>query len=141
MTISTSPHLDHDNVGVVAVDLAAAVSPWKLADGASPDERQYALLASTDVYDAWLIYWPPGTGLEPHDHGGSSGAFAVVTGTLDEDKILDGGTVTTRVGPGESVTFDGSARSRRQQSQRRPGDECARVLATAAGDGLLPSGR
>jgi mannose-6-phosphate isomerase-like protein (cupin superfamily) len=108
MTISSPAILDPDSVGVVAERLAAAVRPWELAAGTSPDERQYALLTATDLYDAWLIYWPPGTGLEPHDHGGSSGAFAVVTGTLDEDTILDGGTATTRVGPGDSVTFDGS---------------------------------
>jgi mannose-6-phosphate isomerase-like protein (cupin superfamily) len=108
MSISSPPLLHDDLLNVVAQGLAAATRPWELTYEASPDERQHALLISTDVYEAWLIYWPPGTGLEPHDHGGSSGAFAVVTGTLDEDSAVGGGTVTTRVGPGDSLTFDGS---------------------------------
>ena len=106
---TSSPALLHDDLlNVVVQGLAAASRPWELTSEASPDERHCALLVSTDVYDAWLIYWPPGTGLEPHDHGGSSGAFAVVTGILDEDSVVDGGTATTRVGAGNSVSFDAS---------------------------------
>ena len=108
MTTSSPALLHGDLLNVVALGLAAAARPWELAPEASADQRRYALLVSTDVYDAWLIYWPPGTGLDPHDHGGSSGAFAVVTGTLDEDIVVDGGAATTRVGAGDSVTFDGS---------------------------------
>ena len=108
MTSSTRALPHHDQLDSVARELAAVTGPWESTAEAPPDDRQYALLASTDGYDAWLIYWPPGTGLEPHDHGGSSGGFAVVTGTLDEDVAVDGGTATKRVGPGDSVTFDGS---------------------------------
>jgi len=62
---------------------------------------------ATETYDAWLIHWPVGTGLEAHDHGGSTGAFAVVSGVLDEDVERDGETVTRRVPAGQSVTFGG----------------------------------
>jgi hypothetical protein len=34
--------------------------------------------------DIWLISWLPTQGTELHDHGGSSGAFTVLTGTLTE---------------------------------------------------------
>jgi predicted metal-dependent enzyme (double-stranded beta helix superfamily) len=34
--------------------------------------------------DIWLISWMPTQGTELHDHGGSSGAFAVITGELSE---------------------------------------------------------
>ena len=108
MTTSSPALLHGDLLDVVARRLAAATSPWEFGPETSADARHYALLVSTDVYDAWLIYWPPGTGLDPHDHGGSSGAFAVVTGTLDEDTVVDGGAATTRVGAGGSVTFDGN---------------------------------
>jgi predicted metal-dependent enzyme (double-stranded beta helix superfamily) len=34
--------------------------------------------------DIWLISWLPTQGTELHDHGGSSGAFTVLSGTLTE---------------------------------------------------------
>jgi mannose-6-phosphate isomerase-like protein (cupin superfamily) len=108
MTVSSFSLVHGDLLTDVAQGLARSASPWELPPGASGGERQYAPLVATDVYDAWLIYWPPSTGLEPHDHGGSSGAFAVVSGTLDEDTILEGHTVTRRVRAGDSVAFDGS---------------------------------
>ena len=41
-------------------------------------------LLTTDAYDAWLLTWPPGSNVDPHDHGDSLGAFAVVSGELEE---------------------------------------------------------
>jgi quercetin dioxygenase-like cupin family protein len=35
-------------------------------------------------YDVWLLRWPSGTAVSPHDHGDSLGAFTVVTGELTE---------------------------------------------------------
>jgi hypothetical protein len=92
-------------VADIALGLAAVSVPWELATGEAPDERRHELLLATEAYDAYLIYWPPGSGLEAHDHGGSAGAFAVVTGQLDEDTILQGGTVTKRVGRGSPAHF------------------------------------
>jgi mannose-6-phosphate isomerase-like protein (cupin superfamily) len=89
----------------IATGLASVALPWELTTGEHPAERQYQLLIATDVYDAWLVHWPVGTGLELHDHGGSAGAFAVVAGLLEEDVVRDGATVTSRVGPGASVAF------------------------------------
>ncbi|HST50313.1 cysteine dioxygenase [Jatrophihabitans sp.] len=34
--------------------------------------------------DLWLISWLPSQGTQLHDHGGSAGAFTVLTGTLAE---------------------------------------------------------
>ena len=81
--------------------------PWELTSPTVPTERCYELLLSTDSYDAWLIHWPPGTGIAAHDHGGSTGAFAVVSGVLDEDVGMDEHTTTRRLHPGESVVFRG----------------------------------
>jgi hypothetical protein len=53
-----------------------------------------------------LIHWPAGTGLEAHDHGGSTGAFAVVSGALDEDTSHGDVTTTRRLGEGDVVWFD-----------------------------------
>ncbi|MGD9705886.1 MAG: cysteine dioxygenase family protein [Acidimicrobiia bacterium] len=94
-------------LGAIASGLASVAVPWELANGESATERQYELLITTEVYDAWLIHWPVGTGLDHHDHGESAGAFAVVAGTLDEGVVDGGTTVTTRVDAGESVVFGG----------------------------------
>lgn len=67
----------------IAAELARSATPaglsWTRATG-----RRYARLADTPRYDAWLIAWSPGSGLELHDHSGSLGAVAVVTGKLVE---------------------------------------------------------
>jgi predicted metal-dependent enzyme (double-stranded beta helix superfamily) len=78
--------------------------PWEIAGTAT--EREYELLLETDHYDAWLIHWPPGTGLEAHDHGGSAGAFAIVSGVLDEDVVESDTVWSRRFVEGESVAFD-----------------------------------
>ena len=73
----------HALVDIVA-GLADAPSLW---DGLLPSlggDRSSVRLLETEAYDVWLIGWPPGTRVEPHDHGNSAGAFAVVQGTLTE---------------------------------------------------------
>ena len=92
-------------VTAIAEGLAAVAVPWELATGGSPDERRYQLIVATDAYDAWLIHWPAGSALEAHDHGGSAGAFAVVSGLLEEHSVVGDLEVTRRVGAGESVFF------------------------------------
>ena len=73
--------------------------------GSSPDERQYELILSTQSYDAWLIHWPAGSSVGAHDHGGSAGAFAVVSGVLEEQTVVRSANVTRRVATGESLRF------------------------------------
>jgi len=98
---------DEPLVGVIAAGLAAVSMPREMTGETSPTERSCELLLATETYDAWLIHWPVGTGLEAHDHGGSTGAFAVVSGVLEEDVEHDGETVIRRVRAGQSVTFGG----------------------------------
>lgn len=90
----------------IARGLAEVALPWELATGHTPSDRTFELLLTTERYDAWLIHWPAGTGLEAHDHGGSGGAFAVVHGSLDEDVHDAGATRTRRWGVGEVACFD-----------------------------------
>ncbi len=133
---------DDDGDGLltaIATGLASVALPWELATGEQPAERQFQLLIATDVYDAWLVHWPVGTGLDLHDHGGSAGAFAVVAGDLDEDVVRDGTTVTTRVGPGASVVFgQGHVHAVVNRSSRRR-DQRPRLLAATDFHGLLPA--
>lgn len=93
-------------VAAIAEGLAAVSLPWELGAGTAPTGREYELLLATRHYDAWLIHWPVGTGLDAHDHGGSEGAFSVVAGVIDEDVVRpDGTTITRRLGVGDTVAF------------------------------------
>lgn len=48
------------------------------------DRRWWARLALTGGVELWLLSWLPGQGTGAHDHGGASGAFAVLVGELTE---------------------------------------------------------
>jgi hypothetical protein len=50
-------------------------------------ERWYVPLLEDEDFEAWLLGWPVGEGIEFHDHGSSSGALVVVEGTLLETYI------------------------------------------------------
>jgi hypothetical protein len=54
-------------------------------------ERSWRLFARTNEYDAWLIAWPSGGGIELHDHGESAGALVVVSGELLETRAVSSG--------------------------------------------------
>lgn len=61
--------------------------------------------------DVWLIGWLPEQGTQLHDHGGSSGAFTVITGVLCETVHVRGGRQAGRLREraheaGGSVGFD-----------------------------------
>ncbi len=47
-------------------------------------ERWHQRIYRDQRIDIWLISWLPSQGTELHDHGGSSGAFSVLSGTLTE---------------------------------------------------------
>lgn len=64
---------------------------WPVPPRFEPARRWYACLADDTDAQVWLLTWLPGQGTDLHDHGGSSGAFAVVAGALTEEVIrLDG---------------------------------------------------
>ena len=48
------------------------------------DERWHQRLYRDPRIDIWLISWLPTQGTQLHDHGGSSGAFTVLDGSLTE---------------------------------------------------------
>ncbi len=73
-------------------------------------ERRWVLLAVTDLFEAWAIGWPQEGAIQFHDHGPSSGALVVASGTLTETTVRSsarGATVTgTRtLGPGARRRF------------------------------------
>ena len=87
--------LDTQVLVAIAAGLAEVSSPSDLRPGGSTSERQYERILATETYEAWLIHWPAGTGLDLHDHGDSAGAFAVVDGELHETSI-EGGVARVR---------------------------------------------
>src|SRR5579875_3546482 len=48
------------------------------------NERWHQRLYRDRRVDVWLISWLPAQGTQLHDHGGSSGAFTILEGSLDE---------------------------------------------------------
>lgn len=51
---------------------------------ADAEERWHVRLHRDDQVDVWLISWTTDQATQLHDHGGSAGAFTVVSGELSE---------------------------------------------------------
>jgi len=66
------------------------------------ERRWYERLYQGSNHDIWVISWLPGQSTGFHDHGASSGAFVVVTGTLEEHRP---GEQTRVIPPGQSRSF------------------------------------
>ena len=66
---------------------AARPDDWPVAPRFNPVRRWYHRLAAERAVEVWLLTWLPGQGTDLHDHGGSSGAFLVVSGTLTEHTV------------------------------------------------------
>jgi Cysteine dioxygenase type I len=64
--------------------LAEVAPSWAEMTGRTPTERAYRRLFCAPSLEVWLICWPRGGHLQLHDHGGASGAFEVISGTLEE---------------------------------------------------------
>ena len=72
----------------IAARYAAAPEQWPVAPRFNPVDRWYHRLAEATDHEVWLLTWLPGQGTEIHDHGGSAGAFQVVSGSLTEDTVI-----------------------------------------------------
>jgi predicted metal-dependent enzyme (double-stranded beta helix superfamily) len=70
-----------------------------------PDERWHQRLYRDRRVDIWVIGWLPSQGTQLHDHGGSSGSFTVLDGTLTETVFTRGGLRDHRRGAGSQVGF------------------------------------
>jgi Cysteine dioxygenase type I len=58
--------------------------------------RWWARLGLTEGVELWLLSWMPGQQTEPHDHGGASGSFTVLTGELAEFYRYPGGPIRSQ---------------------------------------------
>lgn len=68
----------------IARSWAEDPSAWTARPRFDPQQRWYHRMHEGDGYEVWLLTWLPGQETELHDHGGSAGAFTVVSGELTE---------------------------------------------------------
>jgi rhodanese-related sulfurtransferase/mannose-6-phosphate isomerase-like protein (cupin superfamily) len=89
-------------------ELTNIVSAFALSSGwmdrvrLSAEGRWYERLYHGPDHDIWVISWMPGQSTGFHDHGASSGAFVVTTGTLEEHRPGERNHV---ISAGETRTF------------------------------------
>jgi len=82
--IATRTPLSQARLRQVVTDLAVCDRQWRDLVLYTEHPRWYRRLAGADDYEVWLLSWLPGQGTGFHDHGGSSGAFTVAQGALQE---------------------------------------------------------
>ena len=81
----------------VTSGLAARRSLWADLVVRDPDVRWYLPLHRSNSCDVWLLAWERGQDTDWHDHGGSSGSFAVAEGCLVEQyRTPDGRRIARR---------------------------------------------
>ncbi len=72
-------------------------------------ERWHQRLYRDQRVDLWLISWLPSQGTQLHDHGGSGGAFTVLSGELTEAIYRPGAAGQSLIdlarGPADSIGF------------------------------------
>ncbi|GGP46642.1 cysteine dioxygenase [Saccharothrix coeruleofusca] len=113
-----TPRQLRELTSTVARELAAPLHEILRYD---PDRRWWARLGLTEGVELWLLSWLPDQGTEPHDHGGSSGSFAVLTGALDEDYRYPGGPIrSARRRTGAAIGF-GAGHAHRVRNTGRVG--------------------
>lgn len=93
----------------IAATLTATSARWPSLPAQHATERTGVRALATADYDVWLLRWPRGTSVDPHDHGPSEGGFAVVAGALEEVRWHAGRRVSRVLLPGEAVTVERGA--------------------------------
>jgi mannose-6-phosphate isomerase-like protein (cupin superfamily) len=123
----TAPTAVRADLLALARTYAANPQDWPSAPRFDPAGRWYARLDTGTDHETWLITWLPGQHTELHDHGGSAGAFVVVSGELTEQTLADG-----RGGSGltDSVFHAGAGRRFGARHVHRVGN-CGRVPAVS----------
>ena len=91
----------------ITVELAGRPGLWADLVVHDPDVRWYLPLHRSNACDVWLLAWEHGQDTDWHDHGGSSGSFAVAEGSLVEQYRVPSGRRLgrRRLRTGEAVAF------------------------------------
>ncbi|MDN5791300.1 MAG: cysteine dioxygenase family protein [Micrococcales bacterium] len=108
LTLRTLPDrdLDADELTALAVAVARDERLWAHEVAFSNEQRHYASLHRDAHVDVWVLCWTPQNDTGWHDHDISSGAVAVVRGTLTEHNLAIGAPlVHTDVPAGRVFSF------------------------------------
>lgn len=97
--------LDRHRIAAEVRRLAGTSADWASRVRLDPEGRWYERIKLSDSHEVWLISWLPGQATGFHDHGGSSGAFAVVWGTLEERLVSDAAVTAHTIEPGTVRSF------------------------------------
>jgi rhodanese-related sulfurtransferase/predicted metal-dependent enzyme (double-stranded beta helix superfamily) len=91
----------------VTTQLAGSRELWADLVVHDPDVRWYLPLHRSNSCDVWLLAWERGQDTDWHDHGGSSGSFAVAEGRLLEQYRVPSGRrlSSRRLDAGQAVAF------------------------------------
>jgi hypothetical protein len=91
----------------LAAEVAARPDLWRDLVVDSPDKRWWLVLHGTANYEVRLLSWEVEQTSDWHDHGGSSGAYVMVDGSLDERYRTNAGAdvQARRLGPGSTGCF------------------------------------
>ena len=98
--------LTGDVLLAMAEGFAATAERWIDDLPVDGSERSGLRILDTELYDVWLLRWPPSTSVSPHDHGESAGAFVVVSGELAELRWADGTRTRQKLGPGQGTIVE-----------------------------------
>lgn len=108
MTALAHPRtLDVGQLRTLTRSIAARNDLWQPLVRFQQSGRWWTRLDAPNGVDVWLITWLPSQGTELHDHGDSSAAFTVVSGTITEFRPhLDGALVPQEFSTGQTQTVD-----------------------------------
>ncbi|WNV89969.1 cysteine dioxygenase family protein [Umezawaea sp. Da 62-37] len=89
----------------IALGFAADRDSWRHLLRYDPDRRFAALVERVEGQEVWLMGWLPGQSTDLHDHGGSTGAFTLVSGSLTETVATRRAQVLHTLVAGQSRVF------------------------------------
>lgn len=89
----------------IALDFAANRERWAPLLRYDPDHRFSALVERAENQEVWLMSWLPGQYTDLHAHGGATGAFTVVSGSLTESVATASTQVLHHLHAGQSRVF------------------------------------
>jgi mannose-6-phosphate isomerase-like protein (cupin superfamily) len=102
--------LSHDELERFATELAATPERWRHLVRHSESMRVYESIWSDAEVNAWVICWHEDSDTGWHDHDESSGAVAVISGRVREERLVVGAEpCVRRLGPGETFTVPSTA--------------------------------
>ncbi len=106
----TGRRLTASQLRAITTALAARRELWADLVVRDPDVRWYLPLHRSNSCDVWLLAWERGQDTDWHDHGGSSGSFAVAEGSLTEQyRVPSGRPACRRLSPAVRPSPSGPA--------------------------------